>query len=285
VSGADLLPADTSIGAVSLRVADLKRALGFYVELLDLEIVQQSENSAALAAKASEPVLVNLYEKPGIRRRPERTPGLYHYAILFPDRRDLGRTLLRLFERRVPFQGFADHGISEAAYLSDPDGNGIELAADKPRAQWQRHGDEVAMVSHVLNVTNLLRAVDGDPWIGQPAGTRIGHVHLHVTDLTAATAFYSDLFGFEVTNRGLPNAAFLAAGGYHHHIAVNTWAHGPRPADEEEMAGLIEFVVSVPDAAGREALSARLAAGAAPLEEDGAGFLTRDSDGNRIRVV
>ena len=281
----DALPADTSMGAVSLRVADTRRALGFYIELLDLVIVQQTAHATSLAARSDEPTLLHLYEKPGIRHRPERTPGLYHYAILFPDRRDLGRTLLRLFERRVPFQGFADHGISEAAYLADPDGNGIELAADKPRAQWQRHGDEVTMVSQVLNVTNLLRSIDGDPWIGQPAGTRIGHVHLHVTDLAAATRFYSDTIGFEITNRSLPSAVFLAAGGYHHHMAVNTWARGPRPADEEEMAGLIEFVVNVPDAAAREALSARLAAADAPVVDDGAGFVTRDPDGNRIRVA
>jgi catechol 2,3-dioxygenase len=273
------------MGAVSLRVADMKRALGFYVELLDLAIIEQTAHSTSLGATGNEPVLLRLNEKPGIRYRPERTPGLYHYAILFPDRRDLGRTLLRLFEQRVPFQGFADHGISEAAYLADPDGNGVELAADKPRSEWQRRAAEVTMVSQVLNVTNLLRAVDGDPWIGQPAGTRIGHIHLHVTDLAAATRFYSEVFGFEITNRRVAGAVFMAAGGYHHHIAVNTWAHGPRPADEEKMAGLSEFVVNVPDAAAREALSARLAAAGAPLEEEGVGFVTRDPDGNRIGVT
>ncbi len=277
------LPPDLAMGAIRLRVASLDRALAFYEGLLDLSVVQTSAEHVALAARADLNPLIHLVQQPGIRHRPEGTPGLYHFALLYPDRRDLGRTLLRLFEQRLPFQGFADHGVSEAAYLADPDGNGIELAADRPRAQWKRDDGEIVMGTQVLNVTALLRAVDGDPWIGPPAATRIGHVHLHVSDLDAATRFYADVFGFTITSRRFPGATFLASGSYHHHVAVNTWAKNARPADDE-MAGMVEFAVGLADASTREALSARLAAAGAPLEECDGGFLTADTDGNRIRV-
>jgi catechol 2,3-dioxygenase len=277
------LPADTTVGPVHLRVADMDRSLAFYQGLLDLHVGRRDAQRASLSATAGGPDLIRLSAVPGIRHRPPQTPGLYHFALLYPDRRDLGRTLLRLFERGVPFDGFADHGVSEAAYLSDPDGNGVELAADRPRAQWRRDDGDIVMYTQVLNVTNLLRAVDGDPWIGPPAGTAIGHVHLHVLNVPAAAHFYSDVLGFDVTHRGYPGAVFLAAGGYHHHIAVNAWARGARP-EEGMMAGLIEFQVTVPDAAAREALSARLAAAGAPIEEDGVGFVTQDPERNRIRV-
>lgn len=278
------LPADTAVGPVHLRVADLDRSLEFYQGLLDLHVARRDgvDHAVLSATEAGDP-LIRLTAQPGIAHRPARTPGLYHFAILYPDRRDLGRTLLRLFERSVPFEGFADHGVSEAAYLADPDGNGIELAADRPRQQWERTGRGIVMYTQVLNVTNLLRAVDGDPWIGPPAATRIGHMHLHVDDVPAAARFYSEVVGFDVTTT-FPGAVFLAAGGYHHHLAVNAWGRGARPA-EGEMAGLIEWAVSVPDAAAREALSARIAAAGAAIEESGVGFVTADPEGNRIRFV
>lgn len=277
------LPADTTMGPVHLRVADLDRALEFYGELLDLHVAEQAGARATLVAATGGPDLIRLTAQPGVRHRPPQTPGLYHFALLFPDRRDLGRTLLRLFERGVPFDGFADHGVSEAAYLSDPDGNGVELAADRPRAQWRNAEGQIVMYTQVLNVTNLLRAVDGDPWIGLPAATAIGHVHLHVQDVPRAARFYSDVIGFDVMHRGYPGAVFLAAGGYHHHIGVNAWSRGARP-EEGTMAGLIAFEVIVPDAAAREALSARLLATGAPVDESGAGFVTQDPEGNRILI-
>lgn len=277
------LPADTSMGAVHLRVADLDRSLGFYGDLLDLHVQARTPDTAVLGAVPDTPPLIRLTTVRGTQHRPPRTPGLYHFAFLYPDRRDLGRTLLRLFERSVPFDGFADHGVSEAAYLSDPDGNGVELAADRPRNHWRDAEGRIVMFTQVLNVNNLLRAVDGDPWIGPPAATAIGHVHLHVLDVPRAARFYSEVFGFEVMYRGYPGAVFLAAGGYHHHLAVNSWAQGERPA-EGTMAGLIQFQVNVPDAAAREALGARLVAAGAPLDEDDEGLSTMDPEGNRIRV-
>lgn len=278
------LPGDSSMGLVHLRVADLDRSLGFYHGMLGLHVQARTPpDSATLTAVPDGPPVIRLTAVPGIRHRPRRTPGLYHFAILYPDRRDLGRTLFRLFEESVPFEGFADHGVSEAAYLSDPDGNGVELAADRPRTRWRDAEGRIVMYTQVLDVNSLLRAVDGDPWIGPPAGTTIGHVHLHVLDVRRAARFYSDVVGFDVMFRGYPGAVFLAAGGYHHHLAVNSWAHDERP-EEGTMAGLIEFQVTVPDPAAREALAARLLAAGAPVDEEDDGLATRDPEGNRIRV-
>lgn len=276
------LPADSGIGAVRLRVADLDRSIGFYGELLGFEVLDRGAVTAALGVDGGAPLVV-LEAHEGIAARPPQTPGLYHFAILYPDRRDLGRLLLRLFERQVPFQGFADHGVSEAAYLADPDGNGVELYADRPRHVWERVDSQIVMVTHVLNVTGLLRAVDGDPWTGPPASTRIGHVHLHVADLARAVAFYRDGLGMDVVNARFPGAVFLSAGGYHHHVAVNTWATGPRPADDA-VAGMVEFALDLPDPVAAEAIRANLEESGSSTERDARGLVARDPDGNRIRL-
>jgi catechol 2,3-dioxygenase len=283
MTGAFRLPADTTTGPVRLRVADLDRSLGFYREMLGLRVAHERKGTVALAPGDDAPTLVTLVETPGIRRRAEGTPGLYHYALLYPDRLDLARTLFRMFEQRVPFQGFADHGVSEAAYLSDPDGNGIELAADRPREQWRRENGDLVMYTHALNVTDLLRRVDGDPWLGAPAGLRVGHVHLHVSDLDAAESFYNGVLGFDVTNRSYPGARFLAAGGYHHHIGINTWARGARPADDA-VAGLIDFSLLTAAPVERAALLAHLERLTA-VEMSGDDPAVRDPDGNVIRIL
>lgn len=281
-SGPVRLPADAGIGAVRLRVADLDRSLDFYAELLGFRPLERTKTTASLGVEAGPP-LIRLEAVPGTVRRPPRTLGLYHFAILYPDRRDLGRVLLRCFERRIPFDGFADHDVSEAAYLPDPDGNGVELYADRPRHQWRRAEGEIVMVTEVLNVTGLLRAVDGDPWIGPPAGTRIGHVHLHVGALAPAVAFYRDELGLDVTNARYPGATFLSAGGYHHHLALNTWAAGSGPAPGD-VAGLIDFELDVPDTAERAALRVRLEANGRQVESEDDGFATLDPEGNRVRI-
>ncbi|MGH7554095.1 MAG: VOC family protein, partial [Longimicrobiales bacterium] len=241
MSAGAILPPGTAMGRVRLRVRDLGAALDFYVETLGLREVSRTNGTVALSPTGSPPHLVVLEEDPAVARRPERIPGLYHYAILLPDRLDFARTLLRLFQKRWPFSGFADHGVSEAAYLSDPDGNGIELAADRPRDQWPRRGDAIGMTTLALDVTNLLRLVDGDPSRGMPAETRIGHIHLHVPDLQRAERFYHGELGFDVTTRAYPGALFLAAGDYHHHVAVNTWIQRSTPP--KDLAGLIDFQI------------------------------------------
>lgn len=276
------LPADATTGPVRLRIASLERSLGFYRDLLGLRVVDDNDGSVALAA-GDAPAIITLVERPAVRHRAEGTPGLYHYALLYPDRLDLARALLRMFERRVPFQGFADHGVSEAAYLADPDGIGIELAADRPREQWRNENGELVMYTHALNVTDLLRRVDGDPWTGAPEALRIGHVHLHVADLDAAESFYDGVLGFDVTSRNYPGARFLAAGGYHHHLGINTWARGSRPPDDA-VAGLIDFSVVTPASAERAALIAHLER-LTSIDLSGDDPAVRDPDGNVIRIL
>jgi catechol 2,3-dioxygenase len=267
---------------VKLRVRDIGAALDFYIDALGLREVSRNHRRVALSPTGSLPHLVVLEEEPTVAHRPERIPGLYHYAILLPDRLDFARTLLHLFERRWPFSGFADHGVSEAAYLSDPDGNGIELAADRPRDQWPRRGDTIAMTTLALNVTNLLRLVDGDPWRGLPADTRIGHIHLHVTDLQRAERFYHGELGFDVTTRAYPGALFLAAGGYHHHVAVNTWIQ--RTTQPKGLAGLVDFQILVPTEDDvREVVDRAVAAGT-EAREDAEGWKLQDPEGNGIIV-
>lgn len=279
------IPADTGIGSVTLRVASLERSLGFYRDLLDMVVIERDDGRVSLAATAAGPVLVILEEHPGIRPRPEGQTGLYHYAILFPDREALGRTLLRLFEARWPFHGFADHAVSEAGYLADPDGNGIELAADRPPSEWRwQENGELHMTTLALNVTALLRTVDGQPWTGLPANTRIGHIHLHVTRLAEAEAFYADDLGFDVVTRAYPGALFMSAGGYHHHLGANTWGRGS-PLPPDTIAGLVEFSIALPSSDEAEGLVDRLRERGRTVEPAGPhAWRVRDGDGNALVI-
>ncbi len=222
-----------------LRVADLERALGFYRRVLGLYAGTGTELSPADGA----PPLVELVEDRRAPPRPPRTAGLFHFALLVPTRRDLARILLRFRDEGTKLQGFADHSVSEAIYLADPEGNGIEVYADRPRTAWQRDGDELRMTTDPLDLDDLLAAAGGPP-AGLPAGTVVGHVHLEVTDLAAAERFYARDIGFDVTVRSYPGARFLSAGGYHHHVAVNVWngARGRAPAGGR---GLIDYEIVV----------------------------------------
>lgn len=274
------IPPATRIGRVHLRVADLGRALEFYGELLGLEAVAGEDGSVRLAVRDGAEIL-RLEERPGAPPKPRHTTGLYHYAILVPTRPDLARTLLRLRERRWPLQGASDHAVSEALYLSDPDGNGVEIYADRPRDRWQRRDGELYMTTAPLDLHELLAdagAATGGP-SGLPPSTRIGHIHLHVSDLGRAESFYHGTVGFDVTTRGYPGALFLSAGGYHHHIGLNTWAGEDAPPTPADAVGLEAYEIVVPGAAARAALLERLReAGAQPTQRDGAARV-EDPDG------
>jgi catechol 2,3-dioxygenase len=254
------LPADTHIGHVHLQVADLNRSLGFYRDLLGFRLVSLDGPMAMLSATGQAPYHVLLTERPGARRKPPRTTGLYHVAIRYPSRRSLARTLRRLMENEWPFEGFADHKVSEALYLTDPDGNGVELYADRPRDGWLLQGGQVVMATDPIDLQNLLAEVAADTaaWDGADPGTDIGHVHLHVSDLARAEAFYHGLLGLDVTQRGYPGALFLSAGGYHHHLAVNVWAGVGAPPPPLDAAGLVSFALYIPDEETWETLQKRI---------------------------
>ena len=223
------LPDATRLGRVRLQVASLDRSLPFYEDVLGLRRLDRRDGVATLGASGDGTALVELHERAGARPVPRRGRlGLYHFAVLLPDRAALGRFLAHLAARGVR-AGMSDHAVSEALYLTDPDGLGIEVYADRPRDAWRYAGRQLHMHTEPLDTASLLAAGGGAPWAGMPPGTVIGHVHLHVGDIDAAAAFYHAALGFDKVVWSYPGALFLSAGGYHHHLGTNTWAAGAAP--------------------------------------------------------
>jgi catechol 2,3-dioxygenase len=268
------LPSDTHIGRVRLRVGDLERSLRFYRDVLGLRVAREAGSIVALAARSvadeqgsSGRELIVLDERPGIRRRPARpvTTGLYHVALLVPSRAELGRALLGLHQAQYPLRGMSDHAVSESLYLDDPDGNGLEIYADRPRSTWPVRDGVVQMTVDPLDVQGVVSAAGTatSPWQGLPAGTVVGHVHFTVSDVERAVRFYRDVVGFDVMMR-IPSLAAVSAGGYHHHVNLNTWAGEGAPPDSDQVAGLAGWELRVPDARARRDLIGRLAAAREP---------------------
>ncbi|HEX8906916.1 MAG TPA: VOC family protein [Longimicrobiaceae bacterium] len=275
------LPADAHVGRVRLQVADLERSLAWYVRVLGFRVLSRDAGRATLAAHGDGTPLVELHERPGAAPVPHRGRlGLYHYAILLPDRAALGRFVTHLGEVGERF-GASDHLVSEATYLHDPDGLGIEVYADRPRSAWRADGRELRMDTTPMNLREVIAAGRGERWTGMPAGTTIGHVHLHVGDLERAAAFYHAALGLDLVVWSYPSALFLSAGGYHHHLGLNTWA-GPaaRPPAEGE-ARLLEWGLVVPTASDAEAAARSLAEAGFAAE---AGRAT-DPWGTALRIV
>ena len=278
------LPDALRLGPVRLAIADLDRSLAFYQDVLGMRVLRRDGAVATLAAHGDERPLLELVEQTGARTAPRHGRlGLYHFAILLPDRQSLGRFVRHLAERNVR-AGAGDHLVSEALYLQDPDNLGIEVYADRPRAGWRRQGRELMMATDPLDVAGLVSAAGDTAWEGMPAGTVMGHVHLHVGDLARASSFYSDALGFDRMVWGYPGALFMSAGGYHHHLGVNTWAgSGATPAGEED-ARLLEWTIELPDVMGVMATARSLAAAGHPVEQDGDDLVTRDPWNNQLRV-
>jgi catechol 2,3-dioxygenase len=237
----------THVGRVALTVHDLAGMRDFYERVVGLREIEAGTGSIALGV--GDTPLVELIEDLAAPPRPPRTTGLFHLAILVPDRAELARSLQRLIETRWQLAGASDHLVSEALYLSDPEGNGIEIYRDRPSGEWQRDGDELRMATLPLDLNDLLAELAGGPVADTPVpgGTRMGHVHLNVADLDAGERFYAGLLGFDVTARGYPGALFLAAGGYHHHIGLNTWRGEGIPAPPPGSLGLRSFELALPD--------------------------------------
>lgn len=281
-----LLPATTHIGSVALTVASLDESLPFYRDVLGFAVASRTDATATFAAGSSD-YLVELAELPGARPKPRHSTGLYHFAILVPSRLELARALRRLVMADWPLQGVADHGASEALYLADPDGNGIEIYRDRPREQWPQRNGQLEMTTDPLDLGDLLQELDRSPRseAGLPPETVIGHVHLHVGNLAAAEAFYGSLLGFDVMQRSYPGALFVSAGGYHHHLGLNTWAGAGAPPPPPDAAGLRFFTVVVPDEAALAAILARARAASVAVEQQAAGWLLHDPSQNGVLLA
>lgn len=280
------LPDATRLGRVVLQVADLDRSLSWYERTLGLRLLDREGRRALLGDHGDGMPLVELVEKKGAAPAPRRGKlGLFHFAILLPGRADLGSFVRHLADIDAHI-GAADHLVSEAVYLQDPDNLGIEVYADRPRDQWRRSGRQLLMATDPLDVPGLLHEADGHTWEGMPAGTTMGHLHLHVGDIAQAAAFYSEALGLDRTVWDYPGALFMSAGGYHHHLGTNTWAgHGATAASAGD-AQLLEWNVELTDADAVQAAAANLrhAGHTVSMHEVGNSFTARDPWGTPLRV-
>lgn len=281
------LPDATHLGPTRLRVSNLQQSTDFYTRVLGMSILPDAnpvENQVTLGAGSTP--LLQLEALPGARRAPGRSTGLFHVAILLPSRPDLGKMILNLGRHQYPIGGFGDHDVSEAMYLDDPDGNGLEIYRDRPRSEWQWNGSQVVMGTTMVDVQGVIESA-GDPnqpFTGMPDGTTIGHIHLRVGDIPRAQAFYNGVLGFDIVAQ-MPSALFMSAGRYHHHIGANTWHSLQAPPPPANAVGLVDFTVIVPGHDGYAALLARLDAAGIHYQRRDNAALVDDPWGNRLRIV
>jgi catechol 2,3-dioxygenase len=280
------LPEQTRLGLVRLQIADLARSLVYYQQVLGLRVVTQSADRALLSAQNDVEPLIELYAVPGSRPAARRGRlGLYHFALLLPDRASLARFVRHLAALRVPV-GAGDHLVSEALYLHDPDDLGIEVYADRPRDTWHRAGRELLLATDPMDLVAIAASADAAPWTGMPSGTRMGHVHLHVGDIAAASAFYSEGLGFDQITWRYPGALFLGAGGYHHHLGTNIWAGPSAKPSSSTDAGLLEWTIVLPDAQSVAAAAASVTKSGVVMETLGdEAIRMRDPWGTAVRVA
>lgn len=277
------LPATATIGRVRLQVCDLQRSLEYYQKVLGLRPLATRGTTATLGAHDDDWPLVELHERQDARPVPRRgLLGLYHFAVLLPDRPTLGRFVRHLAGLGV-YPGSADHAVSESLYLTDPDGLGIEIYADRPRSTWLVNGRELYITVDPLDVRDLVRDGGNAPWTGLPAGTVIGHVHLYVGTLEHAEAFYHAALGFDKTAWSYPGALFLSAGGYHHHLGTNTWAAGSPPATDAD-ARLLEWELILPGADAVTHAAESIAAAGHLTTREGADYVVADPWGTTLRI-
>jgi catechol 2,3-dioxygenase len=278
------LPAGTHPGRVRLQVSDLERSVAYYEHVLGLRVLSPpAGGQAELGPVDGARVLVELHERRGARPlQRHRSIGLYHFALLVPDRPVLGRFVQHALARGA-VSGMSDHLVSEAIYLWDPDGLGIEVYADRPRESWRIDAErQLAMSSDPLDVADLIDAGGGAPWDGMPAGAVMGHVHLHVGDLGVAEAFYHRALGFDKVVWTYPGALFLSAGGYHHHLGTNTWARGGAAADDQ--ARLLSWDLEVPDATAAADAAASLDNAGYAVRQDGSAWIAADPWGTVMQI-
>ncbi len=282
-----MVATERSIGAVRLNVADLDRARAFYEQAIGLRAVDRDASVVRLGVDGGA-AIIELAGRPDAPRRPAGSTGLFHLAILVPSRAELARALRRVVDAGWRLTGASDHLVSEALYLRDPEGNGIEIYRDRLREEWRYDDGRLQMDTLPLDLDGVLAelsAADASDPKGMPNGTRIGHVHLSVAELSEAEDFYGGLLGFEVTVRGYPGALFFATGGYHHQIGVNTWAGEGAAAPPPGSLGLGWFEITLPSAPELEQVGQRLRAAGFEAQGNGGGLRIADPSGNGILLT
>jgi catechol 2,3-dioxygenase len=279
------LPADIRLGHVWLQVSDINHSIAYYETVLGLLVFERDDVSAILGTIEGNTPLVRLTERKGARPMAQQGRlGLYHFAILLPNRPSLARFALHLAEIGAR-AGASDHLVSEALYLRDPDGLGIEVYADRPRSTWRAVDRQLAMATDPLDFEDLITTAGSERWQGMPAGTTMGHVHLHVGQLEEASNFYHAALGLDKMVWSYPSALFLAAGGYHHHLGLNTWAgaNAARPTDAD--ARLVEWRIVLSSVADLRATADSLRSANYEVREDGADFLASDPWNTPVRLT
>ena len=284
----------TRMGPVYLTVTDLERSIGFYQRSLGFELYRREGKDAVLGTRRRQggvpgPVgnpLVHLREVREAQRI-ARTSGLYHFAVLVPNRLELAQVLRRIAQTETPVQGFANHLVSESIYLPDPDGNGIEIYADRPRSEWFDEQGKLRMATDPLDLDGLIDELEGhdDAWPGLDPMTVMGHVHLHVGDVRSAEGFYTAGLGMDLTMRYGPTASFVSAGGYHHHIAFNTWAGRGAPPPPPDSVGLRWYSVLLPEENQLGQQADRLRRAGVDFENREDGLLIRDPSQNAVLIT
>ncbi|RFB10261.1 VOC family protein [Bacillus sp. HNG] len=276
-------PPYTFVGLVELKVTDLQRSLTFYQNIIGFKVLEQSDKKALLTADGKTPLL-SIEQPESITPKEPRKTGLYHFALLLPTREDLGKILYHLVQNNVRI-GASDHAVSEALYLDDPDGNGIEIYRDRPDTEWEWINGEVKMVTEPLDGQGVLATANGEKWTGLPEGTVMGHIHMHVSELAKTEEYYTKGLGFDVVCRYGGMALFISTGGYHHHIGLNTWNGVGAPAPSDNSAGIKLFTLVLPNENALQTTVDNLKQiGAYVQEEDGV-VVTKDPSENKIRLV
>ncbi|MFD9625234.1 VOC family protein [Peribacillus muralis] len=271
----------TFVGEVSINVLDLNNAITFYQDIIGLQVLRKTDRQAVLTADGKNSLLT-LEQPVGVTPKEGRTSGLYHFALLLPTRADLAVFLRHLLETNYPL-GAADHVVSEALYITDPDGNGIEIYSDRPSAGWKWADGQVAMGTEQLDGNDLLKESDRE-WSQLPAGTLMGHIHLHVSELPKTEEFYMQGLGFSVVTR-LGGALFISTGGYHHHIGLNTWNGVGAPVPKENSVGLNWYTLVFADEEARNKIIEQLKGIGAVVTEQVGFFAVKDPSGNEIHLV
>lgn len=283
------IPDRTRIQSIDLKVRDLKISLDFYKEQIGLKEIERGEDFVLLSASGEFPYLIKLTEDSDAPVRQKGTPGLFHLALLFPNKKELARVFLRLFNNKIKFQGFADHLVSEAIYLADPEGNGIELYVDKPKEVWERKFGEVIMDTLPLDlsrITNELDAGESEVRDGIHPDTMVGHIHLNVSDLGKAEEVYNDILGLSISNSSYPGAKFFAAGDYHHHIGTNTWSAKRGALINKNSAGMTGYKIEFSDNDFLKLIEQRAKDSNLLIKPfDGTELIIKDFDENKITLV